>query len=300
MADHSVPTVLSAAVDLVDGFNARIVDAMVQNDPAVVTVTEQPVGSVRWTSASNKWQKWNGTTWGDLSATYAISISGLAGTATALATARNINGVSFNGTANITITANTTSLVTYNNGGAGAASGSTFNGSSPITVSYNTIGAPKADGTGATGSWPIGITGNAASASVADALAASGTVPTGVTGVTQAAKDSTTKLATTAFVDRLRSLLASSTTGTAVIGDRGCLIPITASFTLPSGVFSGGDVLTLYNATSGNLTLIQGSGLTLRLVGSDTTGSRTLSQRAVVVVTFISDTEAVASGGGVS
>lgn len=30
---------------------------------------------------------------------------------------------------------------TFNNGGAGAASGSTFNGSSPLTISYNTLGA---------------------------------------------------------------------------------------------------------------------------------------------------------------
>jgi hypothetical protein len=35
----------------------------------------------------------------------------------------------------------TTNALTMNNGGAGAASGSTFNGSAPITLSYNTLGA---------------------------------------------------------------------------------------------------------------------------------------------------------------
>jgi hypothetical protein len=38
-------------------------------------------------------------------------------------------------------TRNTTNSITFNNGGAGAASGSTFNGSGAVTVSTNTIGA---------------------------------------------------------------------------------------------------------------------------------------------------------------
>jgi hypothetical protein len=75
------------------------------------------------------------------SGTYAISISGNAATATLLQNARTINGTSFNGGSNITITANTPNSVTFNNGGAGGASGSTFNGSGALTVSYNTVGA---------------------------------------------------------------------------------------------------------------------------------------------------------------
>lgn len=55
--------------------------------------------------------------------------------------------------------------LTFNNGGAGAASGSTFNGASAVTVSYNTIGAsPLAGstslttlGTVTTGTWNAGI-----------------------------------------------------------------------------------------------------------------------------------------------
>lgn len=69
------------------------------------------------------------------------STTGNAATATTLATARNINGVSFNGSADITIAANTSNSLTFNNGGSGSVSGSTFNGSSAVTVSYNTIGA---------------------------------------------------------------------------------------------------------------------------------------------------------------
>ncbi len=41
-----------------------------------------------------------------------------------------------------------TNSVTFNNGGLGAASGSSFNGSSAVTISYNTIGAAPASGSG--------------------------------------------------------------------------------------------------------------------------------------------------------
>lgn len=101
------------------------------------------------------------------SGTWGISISGNAATAsaaTALQTARAINGVSFNGTSDITITADTGSALTFNSGGAGAVSGTTFNGSAAHTISYNTIGAPSTAGVGASGTWGIGITGNAATA----------------------------------------------------------------------------------------------------------------------------------------
>ena len=54
--------------------------------------------------------------------------------------------------------------VTFNNGGAGGASGSTFNGSGALTVSYNTVGAPSTTGANASGTWGINITGSAGSA----------------------------------------------------------------------------------------------------------------------------------------
>ena len=89
-------------------------------------------------------------------------IAGNAGSATVLQTARNINGVSFNGSANINI--NTNNAATFNSSGTGAVSGSTFNGGAPLTISYNTIGAPSTTGTNASGSWNISVTGSAASA----------------------------------------------------------------------------------------------------------------------------------------
>lgn len=52
-----------------------------------------------------------------------------------------------------------TNAVTFNNGGAGEASGTTFNGSVARIISYNTVGAPSTTGTGASGTWSINING---------------------------------------------------------------------------------------------------------------------------------------------
>ena len=62
------------------------------------------------------------------------SVSGNAGTATALQTARNINGVAFDGTANITITANTTQPLTI----SGPLTGGSFDGGTATTIGIDT------------------------------------------------------------------------------------------------------------------------------------------------------------------
>ncbi|MBP5999358.1 MAG: hypothetical protein KA534_02785 [Sediminibacterium sp.] len=96
------------------------------------------------------------------------STTGNAATATALLNARSINGVSFNGTADITIPSNTANAITFNNSGTGVASASSFNGSSPLTISYNTIGALPTIGANTittlgtinTGTWNANIIGS--------------------------------------------------------------------------------------------------------------------------------------------
>jgi hypothetical protein len=65
------------------------------------------------------------------------NVTGNASTATSaatLTTARNINGVSFNGSADITVTANTTNALTISTG----LSGTSFNGSSAVTIALAT------------------------------------------------------------------------------------------------------------------------------------------------------------------
>ena len=200
MADHLKPTITSTYSDFVTEMDARFDDLAVGLDPAVTSATNVPTNATRWSSASNKWQKYNGTSWSDLSSLYSINISGNAGTVTngvytngtysnptwltslagskitgdiagnagtaaALATARNINGVAFNGTAAISINLNNS--ITFNNTGTGGASGTAFNGGNASTISYNTVGAPSVTGVNASGTWGINITGNAATATSA-------------------------------------------------------------------------------------------------------------------------------------
>jgi hypothetical protein len=165
--------------------------------------------------------------------------------------------------------------------------------------------AVNSSGVTVTGS--VAATSLAGSGSSITALNASnlstGTIPTGILAVTQAAKTATTTIATTAFVDQLRSLLTQSTAaggGTLVIGDRGTLVSVTAGVTVPANIFAANDVVTIYNNSAGNITITQGGSLTLRQVGTANTGNRTLAQRGLVTVVFISATEAVISGGGLT
>lgn len=67
------------------------------------------------------------------STSFVGDLTGNASTATTLQTARTINGVSFNGSANITVTANTTNALTIGTG----LSGTSFNGSGAVTIAID-------------------------------------------------------------------------------------------------------------------------------------------------------------------
>lgn len=92
-----------------------------------------------------------------------------------------------------------TNSVTFNNGGAGAVSGTAFNNSANVTVSYNTIGAPSTTGTNASGTWGINISGNAATANSASTATSATTATTASQLVTTNAYQATTFTATTQF-----------------------------------------------------------------------------------------------------
>ncbi len=68
-------------------------------------------------------------------------IAGNAATASKIATPVTINGVSFDGSANITIASAAANALTMDASGTGSTAGATFDGSVAKTISYNTIGA---------------------------------------------------------------------------------------------------------------------------------------------------------------
>lgn len=87
-ANFNNPTTATLYAATIDELKDRDLDIARGLDPAVVSPTNLPASVIRWSSAANKWEKYNGTTWADLAATYAINISGTASnvTGTVLAT----------------------------------------------------------------------------------------------------------------------------------------------------------------------------------------------------------------------
>lgn len=70
---------------------------------------------------------------------------------------------------------------------------------------------------------------------------------------------------------------------------------ITAGTTANTGS-AAGTVYYIYNNSAGALTITQGAGLTLRLAGTATTGTRTLAQRGLATLFCLSTTEYILSG----
>ena len=88
---------------------------------------------------------------------------------------------------------------------------------------------------------------------------------------------------------------------TLVAADVGKHVSITTGgVTVPSGVFSAGDAISIYNDSASNQTITQGSSVTLRQVGTANTGNRTLAQRGLCTVLCVASNEFVVSGGGLS
>lgn len=72
------------------------------------------------------------------------------------------------------------------------------------------------------------------------------------------------------------------------------------TYTVPASVFSAGDMVSICNdGASGNISIAQGSGMTLRLSGTTSTGTRTLLPRGMATIYFLSPTAAYVSGPGV-
>ena len=70
--------------------------------------------------------------------------------------------------------------------------------------------------------------------------------------------------------------------------------------TVPSGIFSSGDAISIFNNTATAKTVFIGSGVTMRLAGTALTGTRYLSQYALSTIICISSNVFAISGAGVT
>ena len=98
-------------------------------------------------------------------------------------------------------------------------------------------------------------------------------------------------------------LSAKSAAYTIALGDVGQGVSTNAGITVPANAttaFAIGDMVAVYNNSSAGITIVQAAGVTLRLVGTTTTGNRALSPRGLCTLLKVATDEWVASGGGVS
>ena len=101
----------------------------------------------------------------------------------------------------------------------------------------------------------------------------------------------------------LRNLpqVSKSSAYTLIASDTGKHVSISSGgVTVASGVFSIGDVVTIYNNSSSSQTITQGSSVTLRQAGTSNTGNRTLAEYGVATVLCIALNTFVISGAGLS
>ena len=104
MADWNNPLLTSTYTNFLAEVKARDTDLALQFDGT--TTSNIPTNTIRWSSSAGRWQKWSGSAWGELTATYAL-------------TALTATNGSFTGTLGVTGTASFTVTPTAPTAGAG-------------------------------------------------------------------------------------------------------------------------------------------------------------------------------------
>lgn len=128
-----------------------------------------------------------------------------------------------------------------------------------------------------------------------------GTIDNAVIGGTTAAAGTFTTV--TDSKGELRRVPQNAQTSAYVLvaSDAGKHISITTGgVTVNSGIFSTGDTITIYNNSGSNQTITQGASVTIRQVGTATTGNRTLAQYGLCTLLCVASNTFVITGGGVS
>ena len=99
----------------------------------------------------------------------------------------------------------------------------------------------------------------------------------------------------------VREIVNNTKTGayTLTANDVGELINTNSNVTVPSGVFSAGQGVTIYNNSSSNITIAR-SGVTAYTVGTATNTDKTLAQKGLATVMCVSANTFVVLGGGLS
>jgi hypothetical protein len=121
-------------------------------------------------------------------------------------------------------------------------------------------------------------------------------VTTGDTGTV------TSTMLATAAISSIRQMpqLLKAASYVLVASDHGKHISTDSGITVNASVFTIGDRVTIFNSSSGNITITQGTSATLHLVGTATTGNRTLAQKGVAEILCVANDTFVVHGNGIT
>jgi len=200
-----------------------------------------------------------------------------AGGGTSVALDRNVNTNIFSDGTNIRATTTpvpgSNTQVVFNSSGA-------FGTSASFTWNGTTLAATNLSTGNVTASGTLGVTGAATFTSTVAASAVSDNI------------------------GNVRTITLNSTAGpyTLIASDAGKLVVIAnqGAVTVPASVFSAGQTITIYNNSTGTMTVASGAGVTMIKAGVGSTGNFTLDQRALVTVVCINASTFVIAGAGLN
>jgi hypothetical protein len=172
-------------------------------------------------------------------------------------------------------------------------------------ATYGTIASQNSNNVAITGGTIAGVT-ITTSTITGDISGNAGTVTNGVylTATQTLTNKTITGLASastvndslgTGYTIGYRSIPQSLNT-TAAASDIGKHLYVSATTTVPSGVFVAGNEFLVVNSSASTVTLTEGAGTTLRLGGTATTGSRTIAAYGVANVLCVGTEEFYVTG----
>jgi hypothetical protein len=224
-------------------------------------------------------------TFTDLRVNNTISLAGSTGTAGYVLTSNGASAPTWQANANglaITddTTTNATRYLTFTSATTGSITGANV---ASTKLQFNpSTGVLTSTGFSGSGASLTGIVTGATAGTGMSVSASTGSVTFNATGTT----------------------INSQTSGyTLVAADAGKTISITTGgVTIPNAVMTAGNIVSIYNNSGSSQTITQGASLTLQFAGqgTSTTGNRTLGLYGLCTIVFISSSNAVITGSGLT
>lgn len=121
------------------------------------------------------------------------------------------------------------------------------------------------------------------------------------TGVVQSTGQSTVQvMSQKAVTDVIANIppVPKTSAYTVVAADKGKSIDTTANVTISASVFTVGDVIVVTNTSATDSSILAASGVTIRLAGTETTGTLTLAGYGVATLRMVTSNNWFASGAG--